>query len=1246
MTKQNQNQIRSAVLAVLLVGSIIGPFVSLPATASTDTTAVVAAGDEEWTHNASQSSGDSASIRSAPTIVDGVAYFTSVNDNSFSDGTVHAVYTENGSTKWTYSIGNMSFSTPHVAGGTVYVGTHNDSLLALNADTGVEEWEFTSPSDVIGGSAVYHNGTVYAGSSDQTLYAVNATSGDQEWAFTTPGGTVYNPTVQNGTIYVGTGDGNVYGIDAATGSEEWSTSIGPIARELTVVNGTVFAGSYSTSDSTSEGVTSLNASDGSVVWSNTADLGEVRTAPTVHNGAVYVTTYNGSSSRLAALDEDTGSVNWEFTNPTDNIFTSPTVAGDNIYFAANDGDVYAVDSSGSQAWTYSTTSTLMRSDPTVVDGSVMVGDGEGYFHSIDTGGEASSEGSRIEDATFGHIGDAGPTSVAIGGQVIDQNGDPVPANTTVEVWGVAEPALNTSDAESLEQQADDLLDDLENPLPNSWNESYDLEEHQSGTYLLVHEADDWGREYDLQNALTTDQIDDPKLQTSSEQPVIISVWDATDRELVGNPVINSFPGTPEQQSIVVEQLSPSGEVTNRQTYESEVVARTGNQVNQQEHHGVRTQLPSGVYRVYPEGAPEQGYTFVHGDADELANRIEQDLRDEHEQLTDRADRVRTMVNNDEVVRRTTTTDENGSFSVDVPDNVVTVQMQAYRVDGEVLQNTENVSMDTLRDAAEGDYNGSFILPSPEPDRANPPAQNVTVKTIKSPEVPNLNMSSYADLLEWAQNLRLNETIADLEAQYEQRLENVTRAQLVSLYNNSRSLVEGYPPALEYYLNETGYEEVPEPSELSNEELRTQIDKMQSASFQANRIDMGDAETSVEEVNESLSTISGSFPVPDGVDEENVAVEIVWSNGTVQQMPDEYWELSDGGLVGSQSVEINEFPIETTDAAVANVRVRAASEDGVGEETARIVNPQFSGDVPNLNAIDVNTLRPGVDERVTFQLRAESGTGYGQIEAVDVYAPDGTVVNATIRDNGRVSFTPESQGSHFVRAQYSNQGGDPFVETFSLRAEESSTSQPPTIRARRGPSGTHALAGEGLRSARVEENGDRLTVSGVIPGGENAPGKVVVEPQSVMQSGTDEIEVRVLRGEDRETVRSHMAVEIHTETFEDSALLWVNDNAFTHDGTTQYGAVDERGDNKHVIQTRTNAQGVAVVEITRDPGYYDRARHWMDRTLPDINPFMIVDFIFDLFGGLPTEVVTTGLTAPAAEPQNTVATTSPTTGVAA
>jgi outer membrane protein assembly factor BamB len=47
--------------------------------------------------------------------------------------------------------------------------------------------------------------TVYVGSGDETLYAVDAATGSQEWAFTQPGRVSSSPTVADGTVYRVTG---------------------------------------------------------------------------------------------------------------------------------------------------------------------------------------------------------------------------------------------------------------------------------------------------------------------------------------------------------------------------------------------------------------------------------------------------------------------------------------------------------------------------------------------------------------------------------------------------------------------------------------------------------------------------------------------------------------------------------------------------------------------------------------------------------------------------------------------------------------------------------------------------------------------------------------------------------------------------------------------------------------------------------------------------------------------------------
>jgi len=79
----------------------------------------------------------------------------------------------------------------------------------------------------------------------------------------------------------------------------------------------------------------------------------------------------------------------------------------------------------------------------------------------------SSGGSRVELGTLGHVGDR-KTSEQITGTAVDQNGNPLPENTTIEAWGIREPALDAGDAQELQREANQLLDELDNATPSDF----------------------------------------------------------------------------------------------------------------------------------------------------------------------------------------------------------------------------------------------------------------------------------------------------------------------------------------------------------------------------------------------------------------------------------------------------------------------------------------------------------------------------------------------------------------------------------------------------------------------------------------------------------------------------------------------------------------------------------------------------------------------------------------------------------
>jgi serine/threonine protein kinase len=144
---------------------------------------------------------------------------------------------------WTFETGNLVRSSPAVANGTVFVGSRDNHVYALDAATGDKQWAFETGNWVTSSPAVA-DGTVFLGSDDNTVYALDAATGDKQWAFETDHSVRSSPAVADSTVFVGSDDHNLYALDAATGDKQWAFETGHMVRSSpAVADGTVFVGS-------------------------------------------------------------------------------------------------------------------------------------------------------------------------------------------------------------------------------------------------------------------------------------------------------------------------------------------------------------------------------------------------------------------------------------------------------------------------------------------------------------------------------------------------------------------------------------------------------------------------------------------------------------------------------------------------------------------------------------------------------------------------------------------------------------------------------------------------------------------------------------------------------------------------------------------------------------------------------------------------------------------------------------------
>ncbi|HNS59747.1 MAG TPA: serine/threonine-protein kinase [Anaerolineales bacterium] len=105
---------------------------------------------------------------------------------------------------------------------------------------------------------------------------------------------------------------------------------------------------------------------------------EVRGTPTIHQGALYIGSYDNNLYALNAAD---GKFQWKY--PADGgIVSRPALYDGNIYFGSEDKRLHVVSArSGKVVWTYYTEGPI-RSSPRIAEGHAFIGSDDGYLHAV------------------------------------------------------------------------------------------------------------------------------------------------------------------------------------------------------------------------------------------------------------------------------------------------------------------------------------------------------------------------------------------------------------------------------------------------------------------------------------------------------------------------------------------------------------------------------------------------------------------------------------------------------------------------------------------------------------------------------------------------------------------------------------------------------------------------------------------------------------------------------------------------
>ena len=304
-----------------------------------------------------------------------------------------------GAVKWSFETGDGVESSPAIGSdGTIYVGSHDSKLYAINPD-GTEKWHFQAGDPVynetwdvwkgiMSSPAIGADGVIYITSLSNKLYAINS-DGTEKWSFPikVTVDTWSSPTIgPDGTIYVssarvnGGQGGKVYAINS-DGTQKWSFQAESDVFPSPAIDsdGTIYTGSGASGK-----FYAINP-NGTQKWYFQTGRHIESSAAIGVDGTIY---FGSWDNYFYALTPN-GAEKWRFKTLGNGIVSTPAIGNDGtIYFAANDGNLYALNPLGTKEWQFRLgEGAETTSSPAIgADGTIYVGFSDGTFYAINPDG--------------------------------------------------------------------------------------------------------------------------------------------------------------------------------------------------------------------------------------------------------------------------------------------------------------------------------------------------------------------------------------------------------------------------------------------------------------------------------------------------------------------------------------------------------------------------------------------------------------------------------------------------------------------------------------------------------------------------------------------------------------------------------------------------------------------------------------------------------------------------------------------
>ena len=269
-----------------------------------------------------------------------------INDRLFvgaNNGKLYSVNLTNGQIIWNFDTKSEIVAEPILIEGVLYFLSGSQSVFAVDAVSGKQLWTYnrqdtSSLMTVRGGSKPsYAGGFLFVGFSDGSVVSLNAKTGTPQWEITLNRNSRFkdidsSPVIDGDLLFINSYDDQIYCLSRAKGEIIWKAPFGGSSTPM-VLGDRLFT------TSSKGDLLSLSKKDGTVFWKKKTMNG-IFIDPAAYKGLVVTAESQG---RVSLFDSLTGEERASF-EPGRGVFSKPTVLAqkNQIYFMSNEGNVYGL----------------------------------------------------------------------------------------------------------------------------------------------------------------------------------------------------------------------------------------------------------------------------------------------------------------------------------------------------------------------------------------------------------------------------------------------------------------------------------------------------------------------------------------------------------------------------------------------------------------------------------------------------------------------------------------------------------------------------------------------------------------------------------------------------------------------------------------------------------------------------------------------------------------------------------------